>query len=150
MYPLSTVGYRLDFFFISTHLAGKVRKCDIHSGYQSDHWCINLELGNSKFYMAFWPELKTYLMDTYKEAIKEGTMFISQKRGVIYLIPKASKDPEELKNWKPITLLNQDYKYLEKCVANRCKDLVLQILSTDQSGIVNGRCIGTNIIRTET
>ena len=35
---------RLDFFLISTNLAGKVRKCDIHSGYQSDHWYIDLDL----------------------------------------------------------------------------------------------------------
>ena len=46
-------------------------------------------------------------------------MGISHRRGVITLIPKAYKDPEMLKNWRPITLLNQDYKYLAAAVANR-------------------------------
>ena len=101
----------------------------------------------TEFYIAFWPEIKHPLMESYREAIQDGTMSITQKQGVISLIPKPNKDPEELKNWRPITLLNQDYKYLAKCVADRCKDLVPKIISTDQTGFVNGRYIGTNIIR---
>ena len=52
-----------------------------------------------------------------------------------------------LKNWRPITLLNQDYKYLAKILANRLKAILPEIISTDQSGFVNNRFIGSNIIR---
>ena len=65
------------------------------------------------------------------------------------MIPKPNKDLEHIKNWRPITLLNQDYKYLAKCLADRCKDIIPRIVSTDQAGFVNGRYIGTNIIRTQ-
>ena len=88
-------------------------------------------------------------MAAYHEAMTEGSLCISQKRGVITLIPKADKDPELLKNWRPITLLNQDYKYLAAAIADRCKDLVPRIVNTDQSGFVSGRYIGTNIVRIE-
>ena len=65
------------------------------------------------------------------------------------MIPKAQKDPEEIKNWRPIMLLNCDYKYLAKCLTDRCKDIVPRIVSTDQSGFVNGRYIDTNSLRVQ-
>jgi hypothetical protein len=63
------------------------------------------------------------------------------------LIPKPQKDLEMLKNWRPITLLNQDYKYLTKLLANRLEKKLGEIISTDQSGFVKGRYIGCNIQR---
>ena len=86
-------------------------------------------------------------MAAYKEYLEEGELGISQKRGIISLIPKANKDPEYLQNWCPITLLNQDYKYLAKCLSERCKKVLPGIIGTDQNGFVPGRVIGTNIHR---
>ena len=64
----------------------------------------------TEFYQAFWPVLKKHLLSAYNEYLEEGKLGISQKRGIISLIPKANKDPEYLKNWCPITLLNPGYK----------------------------------------
>jgi len=103
----------------------------------------------TEFYLAFWPYIKKYLLAAYKEALNEGELSISQKRGIITLIPKEQKDPLILKNWRPITLLNHDYKYLAKCLGDRIKNIIPSIVSPDQTGFVNGRVIGTNILRTQ-
>jgi len=101
----------------------------------------------NEFYQIFWPHLKTYMLKAYKSALERGELSITQKRGMISLIPKPQKDLDLLKNWRPITLLNQDYKYLAKAIANRCKKLLPRIISSDQTGFVPGRYIGCNIQR---
>jgi exonuclease III len=101
----------------------------------------------NEFYLHFWPEIKTYMLDAYNEGLDNGELCISQRRGAISLLPKEGKDSRHLKNWRPITLLNSDYKYLAKCLADRCKNILPDIISKDQNGFVKGRQIGSNIIR---
>ena len=43
---------------------------------------------------------------------------------IITLLPKKDRNILELKNWRPITLLNQDYKLATKAISQRiCKHL---------------------------
>ena len=67
------------------------------------------------------------------------------KTGVLNLIPKADKDARFLRNLRPITLLNTDYKIIEKTLAHRLDDLMDEIISMDQTGFIPGRRIATNI-----
>ena len=60
-------------------------------------------------------------------------------------MPKKDKDTLFLKNWRPITLLNVDYKILAKCIANRFKKHIHYLVHTDQTGFMKGRFIGENI-----
>ena len=69
----------------------------------------------------------------------------SALRGVITLIPKAKKDTRKLKNLRPISLLNIDFKLLEKVLANRIKTVIDSIVHTDQKGFMAGRRISVNI-----
>ena len=96
----------------------------------------------TEFYKHFWPQIKTHLIESYNISLKHGSLSIGQKQGIITLIPKLGKDSSLLKNWRPITLLNQDYKYLAKCLANRCRDILPGIIGDDQTGFVHGRLIG--------
>ena len=50
-----------------------------------------------------------------------------------------------LKNWRPISLLNTDYKILTHVPANRLKTVITQIINTDQNGYIKGRNIAYNI-----
>ena len=67
----------------------------------------------SEFYKVFWIDIKRYLIKSYQHSYSTGMLSITQRRGVISLIPK-KKDPLNLKNWRPLSLLNQDYKLLAK------------------------------------
>ena len=41
-------------------------------------------------------------------------MTVMQKQGLISLLPKKKNDPGNLNNWRPLTLLNTDYKTVTK------------------------------------
>ena len=46
----------------------------------------------------------------YNAPYREGEMSISQRRDIITLIPEKDSNLLQLTNWRPITLLNLDYK----------------------------------------
>ena len=61
-----------------------------------------------------WPIVSKYVFASLQEAWKVKKMSITQRRGLLHLIPKAGKDPLGVKNWRPIMVLNMDYKILTK------------------------------------
>ena len=79
-------------------------------------------LGN-EFYKTFWPDIKGDLLSAINKSLSTGSLSISQKQGIISLIPKSGKYPSHLKNWRPISLLDTDYKILTKLLANRIKNI---------------------------
>jgi len=70
---------------------------------------------------------------------------ISQRRGIISLIPKKSKDKTIRENLRPISLLNVDYKILTKVIAKRIEKVLPTLINPDQTGYVKGRYIGENV-----
>ena len=85
------------------------------------------------------------MTDSFNYAFQSGTLSITQRRGVISLIPKKSKDKTSLENLRPISLLNVDYKILTKTIAKRIEKVLPNIINVDQTGYVKGRYIGENI-----
>ena len=84
-------------------------------------------------------------MNNTDEAFCKGSLSVSQKRGTITLIPKGDENLTELKNWRPISLLNIDYKILSKVLARRMENILPKLVHSDQTGFVNGRYVGQNI-----
>ena len=99
----------------------------------------------AEFYKVFWIDIKTILVKSYKYAYESGGLSISQRRGIISLIPKKEKDPLMLKNWRPLSLLNVDYKMLAKTIASRIKSSLNHIVHENQTGYIKNRYIGQNI-----
>ena len=52
-----------------------------------------------------------------------------------------SEEREDIKNCRPIILLNVDYKIVSKILSERLKCVLQNIISTDQKGFVKGRNI---------
>ena len=68
----------------------------------------------------------------------------SQNLGIIKLSPK-SGDLELIENWRPISLLNVDYKIISKTIANRLKNVLEKIISPEQyCGVPNRSIINCN------
>ena len=63
-----------------------------------------------------------------------------QIRNIRVLIYKHG-DRDLLKNWRPITLLNCDYKIVAKCLAERIKPHLPNLIKPDQKGYIKGRYI---------
>ena len=100
---------------------------------------------SKEFYETFFDLLWKDLLNSYNEAFYKGSLSVSQKRGTITLIPKGNVDLDDLKNWRPISLLNVDYKILSKVLAKRLEQHLPKLIHSDQTGFVNGRYIGQNI-----
>ena len=70
-----------------------------------------------EFYSTFFDLIGNDLVESLNAAYKNGQLSISQRRGVITLIPKEESLTLKLQNWRPITLLNVDYKTASKAIA---------------------------------
>ena len=66
------------------------------------------------------------LVDCLIESLNKEHLSKSQHRGVIKLFHKKGNDPSLIKNRRPITLTNTDYKILECKKSNRFCQRVLQ------------------------
>ena len=78
-------------------------------------------------------------------AYEIGELSIEQKRSILTIIPKKDKDIRHLKNWRPISLLNTDYKILTKLLSTRLQNVMSKIVATDQTGYIKNSYIGENI-----
>ena len=99
------------------------------------------------FYKVFWNDLRIPFMELLHYSFTHETLSISQKQGIISLLPKKDKNCLLLKNWRPLTLLNADYKLLAKAVANKLKLYLDALIHRDQTGFMKGRYIGENVVR---
>jgi ABC-type enterochelin transport system substrate-binding protein len=68
------------------------------------------------------------------------------RQGLITLIYKNKGNHTDLKNWRPISLLNIDYKILSKIVTNRIKQTLGNIINKQQTCGEKGRNISNNIL----
>ena len=98
-----------------------------------------------EFFKVFWNGISDCLFNAINFAYAEGKLSISQRCGIIKLIPKKDSEPYFVKNWRPITLLNSDYKSAAKAIANRLQNVLPKIINSDQTGFLKGRFIGENI-----
>ena len=87
---------------------------------------------SAEFYQKLWPIIGKYLIASIETTFERGYLSTSQTQAVITLIDKG-KDRSKLKNWRPISLLNVDYKIISKCLALRVKKTA-PIPDTPQSG----------------
>ena len=69
---------------------------------------------------------------------------LSQRRGVISLSFKKG-DRLDPGNWRPITLLNVDYKLASRAIAGRLLKVIHLLVAEDQTYGVPGRLIGENV-----
>ena len=97
-----------------------------------------------EFYLKFWDVLGNDLVLVLNSAYRLGSLSCSQRRGIITLTFKKG-DRLDPKNWRPITLLNADYKIASRSVAARLLKVIHLIVSRDQTCGVPGRFIGENV-----
>ena len=100
---------------------------------------------SAAFYLTLWDDFCQELVDSLNYAFECGELAISQRRGIITLIPKKDKDKTLLENWRPISLLNTEYKIATRAIASRLSKILPCIIHSDQTGYVKKRFIGQNI-----
>ena len=71
-----------------------------------------------EFYQTFWFKIEKLVINSLNEGFLKNELSVTQKQGVLSLLYKKG-DPENIENWRPITLLNTDYKILTRILAKR-------------------------------
>lgn len=61
------------------------------------------------------------------------------------MLPKKDKDLLILSNWRPLTLLNVDYKMISKALSTRLKPILTYLIHEDQAGFLQNRNISHSI-----
>ena len=93
--------------------------------------CPGLDGLPVEFYQRLWPAIGPFLVEVYQEAFTGGKLSNSQCKAVIALIPKTT-DRLSLKNYRPISLTNCDYKILAFVLAQRLQNIMPNVISFDQ------------------
>ena len=97
----------------------------------------------AEFYKEFLDLIDTELAAVLNEAADNGELPPSMLLGEITLLYK-KKDPRDVRNYRPITLLNVDYKILTKVLGARIAATLDSIISSPQTGFVPRRRISDN------
>ena len=95
---------------------------------------------SAEFYKKYWYLIGDDFTKLTEDIFKSGSLCKSQYSGLITLLYKAG-EREDIANWRPITLLNTDYKIIAKTLAERLKTVLPKIINPDQKGFVKGRKI---------
>ena len=106
------------------------------------------EILTTEFYKIFWNDIKKFYIDSLNHSYQCGALTELtelQNQSIISLIPKSDKDTSILENWRPISLLNVDYKIATKTIANRLKKVLPKLIHASQTGFLKGRNINENI-----
>ena len=100
--------------------------------------------GPNGFPMAFWQfawdVVKKDVLRFFKEFYDSGRFVKSMSATFLVLIPKKG-GAKELKDIRPICLVEGIYKWMEKVMANRLKKVLLKVISKAQNAFVEGRQI---------
>lgn len=98
-----------------------------------------------KFYKQFWQDISPILMPTINNLLDSKSMPDSWSSAVICLILK--KDALDCSSYRPISLLNVDYKIVAKAMARHLESILPSVVSPDQTGFVKFRYGSDNIRR---
>ena len=85
---------------------------------------------------------KRCFLNSCRTAKLKKKLSSSQRQAVIKLIEKKNKDKRFIKNLRPISLLNVDYKIISKALASRLKKVLPNLISPQQMGYVENRFVG--------
>ena len=89
----------------------------------------------------FWSEIKNPFMNSITEAREKMKLSTSQSQAVIKLIEKKKRYKWFIKNWRPVSLLNVDYKIITKASATRLKETLPKLISFQQLAYMKNRFI---------
>ena len=92
-----------------------------------------------------WKHFGQLLLDSWEYSKITGTLAQSHETSYLRLIPKEGKDIRELKNWRPITLSNCDFKIITKSLSTRLAQAIANIITPNQTAYIKNRQITDNL-----
>ncbi len=85
--------------------------------------------------------------ESFNYVLNGGEPPVSWRQAVISVIPKPGKDKINCSSYRPISVLNTDYRLFASILAKRFEDIIPDLISTDQTGFVKHRQTQDNVRR---
>ena len=98
-----------------------------------------------EFYSKFWNLLGSILLEVINLCYADFDLCESMKTSTTRLVFKKG-DRKSLKNWRPISLLNVDYRICSRALSSQLSLVLEKIVSLDQTCSVPGRLISSNLV----
>ena len=92
-----------------------------------------------------WPLFGPALINSWNYSLKTGNLTHSHEESYLKLLPKEGKDLNLLKNWRPITLSNCDFKIITKTLATRLSHTLKDTINPNQTAYIKNRQISDNL-----
>lgn len=92
-----------------------------------------------------WDLLGPQLLDVINYCFAVDKICETMRASATRLVYKKRGDIKNLKNWRPISLLNTDYKIASKAITLRLSKVLDSIVDRDQTCSIPGRSISSNI-----
>lgn len=92
-----------------------------------------------EYFKAFSKKLLAPITNMIREAFQKETLPKTLELATITSLPKPGKDPQKCSNYRPLSLLNSDYKMLSKIIALRLDKVIPKIINADQTGFIRNR-----------
>ena len=97
----------------------------------------------------YYKEPEEVLFQPFKKLLEyveeEGKLPATWTEATISLIHKENTEGKEIQNYRPISLLNVDYKIYATILATRMKRILIHLIHQDQSGFLPKRHMKNNI-----
>ena len=97
-----------------------------------------------EFYKCFWEDLCMPFGEMVETTFETGSLPESAKIAVAQLIFKKGNS-QLLKNYRPISLTNYDYKIIAFVLSERIQKVIQNLISHDQTAYIKERFIGNNV-----
>ena len=98
-----------------------------------------------EFYKYFYDDLSALFLKLVEEVYNTGRLPDSLTLSYITVLPKDNPDKTSLKNYRPISLLNVDYKIISKTISNKLRPIMGTIINDDQQCSVKDRKIQNHL-----
>ncbi|BDA40490.1 Transposon TX1 uncharacterized 149 kDa protein [Coccomyxa sp. Obi] len=103
-----------------------------------------------EFYQRFWPlvggELTAVLLDAFTSPASPALPPSMLQGRIILLYKGKGADRASPASYRPITLLNTDYKLAARTVASRLGPVLRQVVDPTQTGFLPKRWVGDNVL----
>lgn len=80
--------------------------------------------------------MSPHLLNTFRNIANTAKPPKEMLQAIITVIPKPGKPPDNVSNYRPISLLNCDIKIFSKLIANRLNEVLFSLVHLDQVGFI--------------